>query len=203
MHRMLCAGASGSRVVVLALLVAAGCASPPAAIPPERVVGDVEDYEIGVPDVLNVTVWRQPEVSGTVVVRRDGKISVPLAGDVQAEGLTPEELADVIAQQLAEFISAPQVDVAVAEMRSQMVSVIGGGVSRSGVVQLQRNTRIIDAIASMGGFTPFAQKDEIRVLRNTDEGQVEYRFDYEAFIKGRAPDSNMLLEPGDTVVVPD
>jgi len=200
---MLCAGASGSRVVVLALLVAAGCASPPAAIPPERVVGDVEDYEIGVPDVLNVTVWRQPEVSGTVVVRRDGKISVPLAGDVQAEGLTPEELADVIAQQLAEFISAPQVDVAVAEMRSQMVSVIGGGVSRSGVVQLQRNTRIIDAIASMGGFTPFAQKDEIRVLRNTDEGQVEYRFDYEAFIKGRAPDSNMLLEPGDTVVVPD
>lgn len=176
---------------------------PPAPTPQTRIVGEVEDYVIGVPDQLQLTVWQHPDFSGPVLVRRDGKISVPLMGDIQAEGMTPEALAEKIRVALSKYISKPRVDIAVTEMRSQVASVIGGGVLRSGVVQLQHNTRVIDAIAMMGGLTPFAKKSGIRILRDTPEGQVEYLFDYNAFVKGRAPASNLLLEPGDTIIVPE
>jgi len=142
-------------------------------------------------------------VSGPILVRRDGKVSVPLMGDIQAEGRTPTELAAKIRIALSDYIASPRVDVAVTEMRSQVASVIGGGVVRSGQIELQRNTRIVEAIAVMGGFTPFAKKRRIQILRDTPDGQVEYSFDYIAFIDGIAPDSNFLLEPGDTIIVPD
>ena len=109
----------------------------------------------------------------------------------------------MIAERLAEYIVAPQVNVVVKEMRSNVASIVGGGIASSGVVPLMRNTRVLDAIATMGGFTPFAKKGDIRVLREVDQRQIEYRFDYDAFIGGRAPNTNMLLEPGDTIVVPD
>ena len=100
------------------------------------------------------------------------------------------ELKEVLTAQLSEYISSPQVSIIVSEMRGNIASVIGGGVARSGVVPLQRNTRVIDAIATLGGFTTFAKKDDVRVLRETKEGrQVESRFDYDAFIKGRAPEA--------------
>ncbi len=187
------------------LAFALACASGPAPVvaPQPRVVGAVGDYVIGVPDLLELRVWQQPDLSGPLLVRRDGKVSVPLMGDTQAEGLTPEALADRIYVALSEFIANPHVDIAVTEMRSQVASVIGGGVLRSGIITLQRNTRVIDAIATMGGLTPFAKKGRIRILRDTSEGQVEYPFDYSAFIKGQAPDSNILLEPGDTIIVPE
>ena len=194
------------RIALAATLLvgaAIGCRSAPPQLPPERVVGEVEDYVIGVPDVLRIHVWREDELTTEVVVRPDGKISLPLLQDVQAEGLTPEELRQSLTEQLAEYIVAPQVNVVVRDMRSNIASVVGGGVARSGVVPLTRNTRVLDAIASMGGFTPFAKKGDIRILRDTDGRQVEYRFDYDAFIGGRAPNSNVLLMPGDTIVVPD
>ena len=191
------AGALLGAVLVLA------CSTPVEPPPPERVVGEVEEYVIGVPDLLHITVWKQEQLSVDAVVRTDGKISMPLLQDIQAEGLTPDELRATIEEQRAEYSVAPNVNVMVKEMRSNVVSVIGGGVARSGLVPLQRNTRVIDAIATMGGFTTFAKKGDIRVLRDVEGRQVQYGFDYDAFIKGRAPDSNMLLEPGDTVVVPD
>ena len=201
---------NGGRVALQIAAVLAGfsvlfsaCSSTPPVLPPERVVGEVEEYEIGVPDLLTIHVWKQPEISGDVVVRPDGKISLPLLQDVQAEGLTPDQLRQDIAAQLGEYIVAPQVNVAVKEMRSNTASVVGGGVARSGVVPLMRNTRVLDAIASMGGFTPFAKKGDILVLRESATGQVDYQFDYDAFISGKSPNSNMLLEPGDTIVVPD
>ena len=192
----------GGCLLGLALLLVA-CRSAPPALPPDRVVGEVEEYKIGVPDLLLIHVWKQAEISGEVVVRPDGKISLPLLQDVQAEGLTPDQLRQDIAEQLAEYIVAPQVNVAVKEMRSNTASIVGGGVARSGVVPLMRNTRVLDAIATMGGFTPFAKKGDILVLREGEAGQVEYRFDYDSFIAGKSPNSNMLLEPGDTIVVPD
>ncbi|MEE3332263.1 MAG: polysaccharide biosynthesis/export family protein [Myxococcota bacterium] len=185
------------------LLAALACTAPPAVLPPERVVGEVGAYVIGVPDVLQLRVWKQDQLSVEAVVRTDGKISMPLLQDVQAEGLTPEELREVLTERLSEFIVAPQVNVMVKAMNSNIASIVGGGVARSGVVPLQRHMRVLDAIATMGGFTTFAQKDDIRVLREIDGLQVEYRFDYDAFIRGSAPNSNMLLEPGDTIVVPD
>ena len=194
-----------SRLAMACLLVLLfGCATQSWSPAPEtRIVGAAREYVIGVPDLLELTVWQQPDLSGPVLVRRDGKISVPLLGDTQAEGLTPEGLAEQIRIRLSDFVANPHVDIAVTEMRSQVASVIGGGVLRSGIVPLQRNTRVIDAIASMGGLTPFAKKTKIRILRDTPGGQIEYRFDYSAFIKGRAPDSNILLEPGDTIIVPE
>lgn len=189
---------------IVALTLLSACAgSPSLAPPPTRVVGAVEDYVIGVPDLLKLTVWQQPDFSGPVLVRRDGKISVPLMGDIQAEGLTPEALAETIRVALSQYISKPRVDVSVTEMRSQVASVIGGGVLRSGIIELQHNTRVIDAIAAMGGLSRFAKKRSIRVLRDTAEGQIEYPFDYTAFIRGDDPASNILLEPGDTVIVPE
>lgn len=191
------------------LLIGPGClmwdpfAPAPAPAIPRTVASELREYKIGVPDRLELTVWQHPDVSGPLLVRNDGKVSVPLMGDIRAEGLTPRELAEKIRVRLGDYIAKPRVDIAVTEMRSQVASVIGGGVVRSGQVELQRNTRIIEAIASMGGLTPFAKKRRIRVLRNTPQGQVEFNFDYTAFIKGNAPESNLLLEPGDTIIVPD
>jgi len=178
-------------------------APPPADTPPPPSENTSREYRIGVPDRLQLTVWQHPDVSGPLLVRRDGRVSVPLLGDVRAEGRTPAELSARIRAGLRDFIAKPRVDIAVLEMNSQVASVIGGGIEREGQVILQRNTRVIEAIASMGGLTPFAKKRRIRVLRNTPNGQVEYNFDYNAFIRGDAPESNLLLEPGDTIVVPD
>ncbi|MEZ5552335.1 MAG: polysaccharide biosynthesis/export family protein [Pseudomonadales bacterium] len=162
-----------------------------------------EVYRIGVPDLLSVRVWEQAELTGTALVRTDGKISVPLIGDISAEGRTPEELADAIEAALAEFVSQPRVDIAVLEMRSQVVSVIGGGIERSGVLELRHEMRVLDAIAEMGGFTPFAKKRKIKVLRSSGDREVELNFDYPAFLDGKAPGSNFLLQPGDTIIVPE
>lgn len=192
----------------------AGCSSmtfPFSSIPLEAPAAAMEDddavsraeYIIGVPDLLELTVWEHPDFSGPILVRRDGKVSVSLIADVPAAGKTPQQLASDIQSRLSEFITSPRVDIAVTEMRSQVASVIGGGIERSGIVELQSNTRVIDALASMGGLTPFAKKRRIRILRNTPSGQVEYPFDYTAFINGRAPTTNILLKPGDTIIVPE
>ncbi len=156
-------------------------------------------YVIGVPDMLKIVVWEQPELSGEVLVRRDGKISVPLMGDEVAAGRTPDELAREIEKGLVRYVADPQVDVSVVEMRSQVVSVIGGGITNSGVLELRNDMRVIDAIAEMGGLTPFAKKRQIRIVR----GDESYPFDYKAFMDGNAPNSNFLLAPGDTIIVPE
>lgn len=168
---------------------------------PERIPegSRLETYVIGVPDLLMIKVWEQPDLSGEVLVRRDGKISVALIGDTVAAGHTPEELARKIESGLARFVAAPRVDVAVVEMRSQVISIIGGGIQRSGVLELRSDMRVIDAIAEMGGLTPFAKQHQIRVLR----GELSYPFDYRSFMRGETPKANFLLEPGDTVVVPE
>ncbi len=183
----------------LVVFVLVGCESAPvlpARIPEDPPLGT---YVIGIPDLLAVTVWGQPELSGEVLVRRDGKISLALAGDVVAAGRTPEELAREIEKRLAQFLTEPRVNVAVVEMRSQVVSVIGGGIQKSGVLELRSEMRVVDAIAEMGGLTPFAKKRQIRVLR----GEESYPFDYTAFMLGDAPQTNFLLAPGDTIVVPE
>jgi polysaccharide export outer membrane protein len=159
----------------------------------------VDTYVIGVPDLLALKVWEQPDLSGEVLVRRDGKISVALVGDTVAAGRTPEELARQIEEGLSRFVADPRVDVAVVEMRSQVVSVIGGGIKKSGVIELRSDMRVIDAIAEMGGLTPFAKQRRIYVLR----GEESYPFDYRAFMLGEEPQANFLLAPGDTVVVPE
>jgi len=165
---------------------------------------DREPYTIGVTDVLRISVWKNPELTvDAVPVRPDGMISVPLINDVQAEGLTPEELKEVIARELTEYVSAPDVTLIVLQMNSRFVSVVGE-VGQDTRVPLTRDLRVLEAIASAAGFGPFADKSDVRIVRrNADGTEAEYRFDYSAYIRGRAPGTNIVLQHGDTIIVPD
>ena len=193
---------AGAGLAALALGSAA-CAgrslSPP---PPDPAPGERE-YRIGVTDVLKINVWRNEELSVEVPVRPDGKISVPLLDDVQAEGLTPQELKESLTRELSEFITAPDVTVVVLQMNSRFVSVIGG-VKQEARVPLTRDLRVLEAIAQVGGFDTFAQKSDVRIVRRNGDGtESEYRFDYDAYIKGKAPGTNIVLQNGDTIIVPE
>ncbi len=188
--------------VSVAVMLLGACARPGAIPPPEKNPGERVDYVIGIPDLLQVNVWKNPELTAQVPVRKDGKISVPLLDDVQAEGLTPEELKEVLSEALSEYITAPDVTVIVLQPNSQSVTIVGA-LGRSGSLALTKEIRVLEAIAAMGGFNTWAKKNDVRILRNTTQGVASYRFNYGAFLSGKAPDSNLLLEPGDTVIVPD
>ncbi|MDP6981341.1 MAG: polysaccharide biosynthesis/export family protein [Myxococcota bacterium] len=191
-------------LVLVALAFSAGllaCASNAPPPPPEMVAGERKPYVIGVTDVLAITVWKNQELSVAAPVRPDGKISVPLLDDVQAEGLTPQELKEVLTEALSEFIAAPDVTVLVREMNSRTVYLLGEGVAANGALPLRREMRVLEAIATMGGFTVWAKKNRVRILRKSRTGMVEYVFNYGAYLAGKAPDSNIVLQAGDTIVV--
>jgi polysaccharide export outer membrane protein len=191
-------------LVLIMFVQVAGCGrrplSPP---PPDPTPMDRSTYVIGVTDVLFISVWKNPELSLTVPVRSDGKISFPLVDDVQAEGLEVMELKEIIARELVEYITAPDVTVTVIEMNSQFVSVLGS-VGANTRIPLTRELRVLEAIASAGGFSTFADKRDVRIVRRSPGGEeVEYRFDYIAYIKGKAPGTNIVLLHGDTIIVPE
>jgi polysaccharide export outer membrane protein len=163
---------------------------------------NLEEYVIGPSDLLRITVWKNGELSNDVPVRPDGKISVPLIDDVQAAGLTPLELKEVLTQALSEYVENPDVTVTVIGMDSRVVFMLGE-VGREGPIPLRRNLRVLDALSTAGGFSSFADKGDVRILRRTANGIEEYRFDYDAYLAGRAPESNLLLQQGDTIVVPE
>ena len=188
--------------MMVTIVFAFGCSGAGAPPPPEPAPGERQAYVIGIPDLLKVVVWRNPELSVEVLVRRDGKISVPLVDDVQAEGLTPEELKEVLTEALAEYVTAPDVTVIVQQINSHTVTVVGG-VARSGQIPLVRQMRVLDAIATLGGFTVFAKKNQVKIIRQNGNETIEYVFNFGAFSSGKAPASNLLLQPGDTVVVPE
>jgi polysaccharide export outer membrane protein len=189
----------------LALLLLVSCTgrglTPP---PPDPAPLEHHPYMIGVRDMLRINVWRNPEISMDVIVRMDGKISLPLLDDVQAEGLVPTELKEVLTREFSEFVSAPDVTVIVVRMDSQFVSMMGEGIRRNLRVPLTRDLRVLEAIAMAGGFTTFADKSDIRIVRRHEDGtEVEYSFNYGAYIKGRAVGTNIVLRNGDTVIVTD
>jgi polysaccharide biosynthesis/export protein len=195
---------AGTPAAALALAAALvfGCASPPLP-PPEQGAFDRDDYVIGSSDMLKVMVWKNPDLSVEVPVRPDGKISVPLLNDVQAAGLTTRELKETLTKSLSEYVTAPDVTVIVSEIRSKIVYVVGE-VQRPSAISLTNDMRALDAIATVGGFTPYASRGSIKILRADKDGNlVTYQFDYKAFLRGQHPESNMRLQPGDTIVVPD
>jgi polysaccharide export outer membrane protein len=161
-----------------------------------------DTYIIGTDDVLSINVWKEPEVSRTVPVRSDGRISVPLAGEVQASGETPRQLEKELAAKLRSFISAPEVTVMVTEVKSQKFNILGQ-VSRPGTYPLTNGSDVLDAIAMAGGFRDFAKEKSIYVLRKNSDG-VESRlpFNYKDVIKGKNSSQNIKLQPRDTIVVP-
>lgn len=159
-------------------------------------------YIIGDDDMLEIYVWKEPDLSRTVPVRSDGKISLPLAGEVQAAGRTPMQLQTDITNRLRSYVTEPAVTVIVQKINSEKFNVMGQ-VTKPGSYPMTVTTTVMDAIAAAGGFRDFAKKKDVYVLRqNPDGSESRYKFDYDAFIKGKNPQKNIRLRPGDTVVVP-
>jgi polysaccharide export outer membrane protein len=189
-------------------LVGAGCAgnlreTPTAGALETAAHQATEEYRIGPRDLLTINVWRQPELSvESVEVRLDGKVSVPLVDDVQAAGLTALELKEVLTKRLSEFVTAPHVTVVVRETRSKLVYV-QGEVTREGAVAYQPEMRVFDAITLAGGFRPFSSKNNVKVIRLKPDGtSQEFRFNYDSFVRGSNLEQNVLLLPGDRIIVP-
>ncbi len=158
-------------------------------------------YVIGPEDVLDINVWKEPDVSRVVPVRPDGKISLPLINDVQAAGLSPQQLAAAVTEKLRKYFNEPQVTVIVTAINSQRVFVVGE-VLRAGAFPLIPGMTVLQALSSAGGFTTFANVKNIHVMRLHDGKHLELPFNYRDVLKGDNPDQNIKLEPGDTVVVP-
>jgi polysaccharide biosynthesis/export protein len=159
-------------------------------------------FVIGTDDVLVVNVWKEAEISRTVTVRSDGRISLPLVGELQASTKTPKQLEDEITNKLSGYISEPAVTVIVQEIRSQRFNILGQ-VAHPGSYVLTSSTTVLDAIALGGGYRDFAKQKSIYILRrNPDGSQTRLTCNYKEVIKGRHPEQNIKLEAGDTVVVP-
>jgi polysaccharide export outer membrane protein len=162
-----------------------------------------DSFVIGNDDVLSINVWKEPDVSRpTIPVRSDGRISLPLAGEIQAAGLTPLGLERAIAAKLQSFISDPEVTVMVTQINSRKFNVLGQ-VTKPGAYPLTNSLTVLDAIALCGGFRDFAKKKAIYVLRqNSDGTQARIPFNYKEVLKGENPGQNIKLQPHDTIVVP-
>ena len=158
-------------------------------------------YVIGPEDVLDVNVWKEPDMTRVVPVRPDGKITLPLINDVQAAGSTPQQLGSAVTEKLRKFLTEPQVTVIVTQINSQRVFVVGE-VLRAGAFPLVPGTTVLQALASAGGFTTFANVKKIHVMRTVNGKHIEIPFNYREVLKGDNPDQNIKLEPGDTVVDP-
>ena len=158
------------------------------------------DYVIGADDQLKISVWNETNLSETVPVRPDGKISMPLLNDVDAAGLTPTQLKDSITEKLRKFISDPRVTIVVLAMNSRRVFVTGE-VNHTGPMTLLPHMTVLQALAQ-AGFTQFANVKNIYLLRTENGKQSRIAFNYKEVVKGRRAEENIQLKPGDTIVVP-
>ncbi len=161
-----------------------------------------DDYVIGPNDLLSVDVWKEPEITKTVPVRSDGKISLPLIGDVGASGQTPRQLQVDITSRLQAYLSDPEVTVIVQDSRSRSFNVLGQ-IARPGSFLLNKPLTVLDAIALAGGFRDFAKQTKVYVLRRKGDGtQTRLPFNYKQVVKGIHPEQNIALQSDDTIVVP-
>jgi len=158
------------------------------------------DYVIGADDTLHISVWKEPDLSETLPVRPDGKISMPLLNDITAAGLTPLQLKDSITEKLKKYIADPRVTVVVTAMNSRRIFVTGE-VVHTGPMPLLPHMTVLQALAQ-AGFTQFANPKAIYLLRTENGKQEKLPFNYKEVVKGKHPEENILLKPGDTVVVP-
>lgn len=193
------------RVALAVLFLAsAGCeylrgdqVLPPSAMTPPG------EYRVGPSDVLNVSVWKQPDLTlGLIPVRPDGKISLPLLGDIEVEGLTALEINEVITERLKEYVNDPEVTVVVVQVNYPLVYMIGE-INRPGPVPIRQNTTMLQVISLAGGFTPFADRDDIHVLRREGDKEYRIRFDYDKAVKGKGDAKDLFVRPGDVIVVED
>ena len=168
---------------------------------PKKAATEDPNYVIGAQDVLDISVWKEPELTRPVPVRPDGKISMPLLNDVQAAGKTPLQLAADITAGLKKFVTDPQVTVIVTTINSQRVYILGE-VNRAGAYPLLPEMTVLQALSSAGGFTQYANLKKIYVLRIEEGKQVKHPFNYKDVLAGKAADQNIFVRAGDTIVVP-
>jgi len=159
-----------------------------------------KDYVIGVQDVLNVVFMNAKELSADVIVRPDGKISIPLLNDVAAAGLTPEQLASVLTKDAAKYVRDPGATVIVKEIHSRKIHVIGE-VGRSGSFSLGSEMTVVQAIGEAGGFLEGAKKGDVVIVRHENGQERRYKFNYNDFVKGKNIQQNIRLLPGDIILV--
>ena len=219
MIRSLCAAAAASLLIGGAAsaqeLAAPGTvAATPASVPDAAAVdkpaaatnietailNSANDYRIGPEDLLDISVWKNPELSRTVPVRPDGKVSLPLVNDIQAAGLTPTELRQQLIDRLAEFIPAPEVAVIVREVHSMKVAVVGA-VRTPGRYELKSAATVLEMIALAQGFTDFASRDRIVILRQENGESKRIPFNYRKVAAGDEQ-ANLIVHAGDIIVVP-
>lgn len=191
------------RIAILAL----SCTLAAGLLGAEDVVIRSEDdspnaYAIGIGDVVEISVWKNPELAVSVPVRPDGRISMPLVGDVEAAGRTPLALRDMLTDRLKEYVTAPGVSVVIKEINSRKVFVTGE-IESPGAFDLQPRTKLMQVLAMAGGLTPYA-KGRVIVLRDSRDGRSDRRYEIQldAIISGKKPSDNLILQPGDTLVVP-
>jgi polysaccharide biosynthesis/export protein len=159
------------------------------------------DYQIGAEDVLEITVWKEEGLKKEALVRPDGGVSFPLVGDLQAAGKTAQQLQQELTERLTKFIPKPVVSVAVLKAASYKIYVVGK-VNKAGEFTLGRRVDVMQALSMVGGLTPFAAANEIKILRKAAGKEVTYSFDYSKVEKGAELQQNIVLESGDTVIVP-
>lgn len=162
-----------------------------------------DHYIIGKGDVLEIVVWKEEELSREAKVRVDGRISLPLVDDVMAAGKTPMELKEVIYENMSRFIEGPEVTVIVQNQVSKAYYILGE-VAANGEYPLEKELTLLQALAKAQGLSEWADEDDILLLRRTDNGgEKRIRIDYDDIVSGKTPEQNLMLEPGDTLVVPD
>lgn len=193
-------------LVMLATLAA--CASGGGALdaPPEPRQASVDDYAIGVDDIVQVTVWRNPELGITVPVRPDGRISVPLVGDVMAAGLTPSQVAADIQEKLAAFVRDPQVAVILTELRSHEYLSrvrVTGAVRQPISLPYRQGMTVLDAVLAAGGVNEFAAPDRSNLYRRDGDGTSSYAIRLDRIINRGDLATNFAVAPGDIITVPE
>jgi polysaccharide export outer membrane protein len=194
-------------VLVLSMLAPLAAQQPPAAVKTENGIGGgtgaalPAGYVIGPEDVLTVVFWRDKEMSADVVVRPDGRISLPLLQDVEAAGYSPDELRARLVKLAAKYLEEPNATVVVKEIHSRKVFVTGQ-VGKPGSYPLIVEMNVLQMIAHVGGLLEYADAKNIVVLRHENGNERRFKFNYKDVVKGKSMDQNIRLKPGDTIIVP-
>ena len=193
-------------MVAIGFMVVLGCATASREALDEAAKPVSKEFLLGPEDVLEVTVWRNQDLSRTVVVRPDGKISLPLIGDVQASGLSAAQVAAKIAARLTEFKENPNVSVSIKEVNSYFIYVLGE-VLKPGKYPIKSYATVLQGVSLAGGFTPYASKNKMQVIRTLtngdgNENQLRIPVPYNELISGKGEIENFVLKSGDTIVVP-
>lgn len=188
-------------IILVGLVFAQENKEPIKSVSEAKDVEAKDSYIIGASDVIEIQVWKEPDLSRTMTVRTDGKISLPLIDENTAAGLTALELKELIEEKYKAYVQDPVVSVIVVEPLSSKFYVVGE-VNRPGEYPLNKRTTVLQALSTAGGFAEWAKRDKIVVVRKSDEGDAKIKVNYDKIVSGKDFSQNIVLEPGDTIIVP-